>query len=210
MSAPVEFITTKKASELLNISASTLRVYAQNMEALGYEFKKIDNARQFSQHDLQLINESMTRYKHRGGTMKDALHYVIVKENEGPEAAESLETSISDQQPHSSTRFDLNELQNDITQKINNNLNNILDHRFNELIDAIRKPEIDKEDINILKDDIARLSASSEAIRNDRDKYIELNEQLERENEELQQEIESLKNMSIWEFRRWKKNIQKE
>lgn len=205
MSAPVEFITTKKASELLNISASTLRVYAQNMEALGYEFKKIDNARQFSQHDLQLINESMTRYKHRGGTMKDALHYVIVKENEGPEAAESLKMSVSDQQSHSSTRFDLNELQNDITQKINTNLNNILDHRFNELIEAIRNPEIDKEDINILKDDIARLRASSEAIRNDRDKYIGLNEQLERDKEELQQEIESLKNMSMWEFRKWKR-----
>lgn len=205
MSAPVEFITTKKASELLNISASTLRVYAQNMEALGYEFKKIDNARQFSQHDLQLINESMTRYKHRGGTMKDALHYVIVKESEGSEAAEALETSEAVQQSHSSKRFDLNELQNDITQKINNNLNNILDHRFNELIEAIRKPEIDKEDMNILKDDIARLRASSEAIRNDRDKYIGLNEQLERDKEELQQEIESLKNMSMWEFRKWKR-----
>lgn len=206
MSAPVEFITTKKASELLKISASTLRVYAQNMEALGYEFRKIDNARQFSQHDLQLINESMTRYKHRGGTMKDALHYVIVKENEGPEAAESLETSVSDQQSHSSTRFDLNELQNDITQKINSNLKNILDHRFNELIETIRKPEIDKGDINILKDDIARLRASSEAMRNDRDKYIELYKHLERENKELKQEIESLKNMSMWEFRKWKKD----
>lgn len=205
MSAPIEFITTKKASELLKISTSTLRVYAQNMEALGYEFKKIDNARQFSQHDLQLINESMARYKHRGGTMKDALHYVIVKENEGPEAAEALETSEVVQHSHSSTRFDLNELQNDITQKINSNLNNILDHRFNELIEAIRKPEIDKEDINLLKDDIARLRASSEAIRNDRDKYIELYEQLEHENEELQREIESLKNMNIWEFRKWKK-----
>ena len=206
MSAPVEFITTKKASELLNISASTLRVYAQNMEALGYEFKKIDNARQFSQHDLQLINESMTRYKHRGGTMKDALHYVIVKESEGSEAAEALETSVSDQQSHSSTRFDLNELQNDITQKINSNLKNILDHRFNELIETIRKPEIDKRDINILKDDIARLRASSEAMRNDRDKYIELYKHLERENKELKQEIESLKNMSMWEFRKWKKD----
>lgn len=205
MSAPIEFITTKKASELLNISASTLRVYAQNMEALGYEFKKIDNARQFSQHDLQLINESMTRYKHRGGTMKDALHYVIVKESEGSEAAEALETSRAVQQSHSSNHFDLNELQNDITQKINSNLNNILDHRFNELIGAIRKPEIDKEGINVLKDDIARLRATNEEIRIDRDKHIGINEQLERENKELQQEIESLKNMSIWEFRKWKK-----
>lgn len=205
MSAPIEFITTKKASELLNISASTLRVYAQNMEALGYEFKKIDNARQFSQHDLQLINESMTRYKHRGGTMKDALHYVIVKESEGSEAAEALETSGAVQQSHSSNHLDLNELQNDITQKINSNLNNILDHRFNELIGAIRKPEIDKEGINVLKDDIARLRATNEEIRIDRDKHIGINEQLERENKELQQEIESLKNMSIWEFRKWKK-----
>lgn len=206
MATPVEFITTKKASELLKISASTLRVYAQNMEALGYEFKKIDNARQFSQYDLQLINESMTRYKKRGGTMKDALHYVIVKENEGPEAAEALETSEAVQQSQSSPHFDLNELQNDITQKINSNLNNILDHRFNELIEAVRKPEIDKEDINVLKDDNARLRASNEEIRNDRDKYIGLYEELEHENKELQQEIESLKNMSIWEFRKWKKD----
>lgn len=99
----------------------------------------------------------------------------------------------------------MNELQNDITQKINSNLNNILDHRFNELIEAIRKPKIDKDDI-ILKEDIARLRASSEAIRDDRDKYIGLNEHLERENEELKQEIESLKKMSIWEFRKWKKS----
>lgn len=206
MATPVEFITTKKASELLKISASTLRVYAQNMEALGYEFKKIDNARQFSQYDLQLINESMTRYKHRGGTMKDALHYVIVKESEGSEAAEALETSEAVQQSQSGPRFDLNELQNDITQKINSNLNNILDHRFNELIEVVRKPEIDKEDINVLKDDNARLRASNEEIRNDRDKYIGLYEELEHENKELQQEIESLKNMSIWEFRKWKKD----
>lgn len=206
MSAPVEFITTKKASELLKISASTLRVYAQSMEALGYEFKKIDNARQFSQYDLQLINESMTRYKKRGGTMKDALHYVIVKENEGPEAAEALETSEVVQQSQNGPQFDLSAFQNDIAQKINSNLNNILDHRFNELIEAVRKPEIDKEDINLLKEDIARLRASSEEIRIDRDKYIEINEQLERENKELQQEIESLKNMSIWEFKKWKKD----
>lgn len=206
MSAPVEFITTKKASELLKISASTLRVYAQSMEALGYEFKKIDNARQFSQYDLQLINESMTRYKKRGGTMKDALRYVIVKENEGPEAAEALEMSEVVQQSQKGPQFDLNAFQNDIAQKINSNLDNILDHRFNELIEAIKKPEIDKEDINTLKDDIARLRASSEEIRNDRDKYIGLNEQLERENEGLQQEIESLKHMSFWEFRKWKKN----
>lgn len=206
MAASVEFITTKKASELLKISASTLRVYAQNMESLGYEFKKIDNARQFSRYDLQLINESMTRYKNRGGTMKDALHYVIVKENEGPEAAEALETSEVVQQSQKETQFDLNTFQNDIAQKINSNLDNILDHRFNELIEVIKKPEIDKEGINTLKDDIARLRASSEEIRNDRDKYIRLYEQLERENEGLQQEIESLKNMSIWEFRKWKKN----
>lgn len=205
MSSPVEFITTKKASELLKISASTLRVYAQSMEALGYEFKKIDNARQFSQHDLQLINESMTRYKHRGGTMKDALHYVIVKENEGPEAAEALETSEVVQQSQNGPQFDLSAFQNDIAQKINSNLDNILDHRFNELIEAIKKPENDEEGINRLKDDIARLRASSEEIRNDRDKYVELYKNIERENEELKQEIASLKNMSMWEFRKWKK-----
>jgi hypothetical protein len=55
-------------------------------------FKKVENARQFSKHDLQIISEALERYKLTGGTIKDALHYVIVKEEKGEAEAEALQS----------------------------------------------------------------------------------------------------------------------
>ncbi|WP_210122785.1 hypothetical protein, partial [Staphylococcus sp. GDY8P196P] len=76
-------LSTKNASQLLKISVSSMRLYAQTMEAMGYEFKKVDNARRFTKYDLQLISEAMERFKLVGGTMKQALHYTIVKFEQG-------------------------------------------------------------------------------------------------------------------------------
>ncbi|MBU0439061.1 hypothetical protein [Staphylococcus succinus] len=42
------------------------------MEELGYSFKKVNNARQFSMYDLQLIQEARERHSQLGGTIKDA------------------------------------------------------------------------------------------------------------------------------------------
>ena len=74
MTNSVELVTTKNASNFLGVSASSLRVYAQHMEAVGYSFKKVENARQFSRYDLQIISEALERYKLSVGTNKYALH----------------------------------------------------------------------------------------------------------------------------------------
>lgn len=38
---PMKFITTKRASEILNISTALLSFYAQHMEYIGYKFNTI-------------------------------------------------------------------------------------------------------------------------------------------------------------------------
>lgn len=44
----VKELSTKNTSQLLNISTSSVRLYAKKMESMGYEFKLVDNARRFS------------------------------------------------------------------------------------------------------------------------------------------------------------------
>ncbi|WP_311047154.1 hypothetical protein, partial [Staphylococcus epidermidis] len=63
-------LSTKNASQFLNISVSSMRLYAKTMESLGYEFKTVENARRFTKYDLQIIYEAMERFKLVGGTMK--------------------------------------------------------------------------------------------------------------------------------------------
>lgn len=198
MSAPVEFITTKKASELLKISASTLRVYAQNMEALGYEFKKIDNARQFSQHDLQLINESMTRYKRRGGTMKDALHYVIVKEEKGEAEAEALQSLPKEQHSQDVESLDVEQFKQELSKYISDNINSTLEKHFQDVTEAISDVSNTQDDTKPMQEEIERLRALNEQLQDERDQY-------KLQNSNMSYEIERLKSMSIWEFRKWKK-----
>ena len=82
-------ITTKRASDMLGISPSTLRAYGLNMENLGYNFNKIDGARQFTKYDLQIISDALERFKNVGGTMKQSLRYAIVKAEQGIEVAET-------------------------------------------------------------------------------------------------------------------------
>ncbi|QXU91396.1 hypothetical protein [Staphylococcus epidermidis] len=41
-------LSTKNASQFLNISVSSMRLYAKTMESLGYEFKTVENARRFT------------------------------------------------------------------------------------------------------------------------------------------------------------------
>lgn len=198
MSAPVEFITTKKASELLKISASTLRVYAQSMEALGYEFKKIDNARQFSQYDLQLINESMTRYKRRGGTMKDALHYVIVKEEKGEAEAEALQSLPKEQHSQDVESLDVEQFKQELSKYISDNINSTLEKHFQDVTEAISDVSNTQDDTKPMQEEIERLRALNEQLQDERDQY-------KLQNSNMSYEIERLKSMSIWEFRKWKK-----
>ncbi|WP_436871252.1 hypothetical protein [Staphylococcus arlettae] len=192
-------LSTKNASQLLEISVSSMRLYAQTMEAMGYEFKKIDNARKFTKYDLQLISEAMERFKLVGGTMKQALHYTIVKFEQGKEVADAIPTPVTEKE---STPADLQELQNNMIKQINSNFDYKLEDNKNELLDALRDAvanKSDSEDINTLKEENERLRALYDEIKRTSD-------ELKQENAKLRSDMDQFHKMSMWEFRKWKKD----
>ncbi|MGW8126829.1 hypothetical protein ACWEYS_13510 [Staphylococcus xylosus] len=201
----VESITTKRASQLLDISPSSLRVYAQTMELLEYEFKKVDNARQFTQYDLQIIREAMERYKLTGGTMKQALRYSIVKAEQGEEVANALpthEVTTSDNNLQS-----LQEVESHIVEQVTKGLADYIMSSNENTIQAIKSLREPPEDVEALKDKNASLETSVSHTQDELEKLRAENEELEDENIKLRSDLEQLQNMSIWEFRKWKKHV---
>ncbi|MDT4241199.1 hypothetical protein RO955_11890 [Staphylococcus haemolyticus] len=198
MTNSVELVTTKNASNFLGVSASSLRVYAQHMEAVGYSFKKVENARQFSRYDLQIISEALERYKLSGGTIKDALHYVVVKEEKGEAEAEALQSLPKETQSQRVNAFDIEQFKQDLSQYINNNLNSTLEKHLQNVTEAITDISKSKDDTKPLQDEIERLRALNKQLESERDQY-------KLENSNMSNEMETLRNMSIWEFRKWKK-----
>lgn len=199
----VESITTKRASELLDISPSSLRVYAQTMELLEYEFKKVDNARQFKQYDLQIIREAMERYKLTGGTMKQALRYSIVKAEQGEEVANALpthEVTTSDNNLQS-----LQEVESHIVEQVTKGLADYIMNSNENTIQAIKSLREPPEDVELLKDKNASLETSVSHTQDELEKLRAENEVLKDEKIKLRSNLEQLQNMSIWEFRKWKK-----
>lgn len=207
-----DLLTTKNASQFLNISPSSLRVYAQTMELLGYEFKRRENARQFSQYDLHIISEAMKFFKLHGGTMKTALHYSIVKEEHGEEIANALpelQNDYAEEENGNSQKLDLQSFSDDIVSRISSQILQKIEEQSENtsknVTEAIYKLKEPKEDINYLKEENERLRANISRIEQYNDEHTNKYEKLEEENAKLRTELESLKNMSIWEFRKWKK-----
>lgn len=202
--ASVDNITTKRASELLDISPSSLRVYAQTMELLEYEFKKVDNARQFTQYDLQIIREAMERYKLTGGTMKQALRYSIVKAEQGEEVANALpthEVTTSDNNLQS-----LQEVESHIVEQVTKGLADYITSSNENTLQAIKSLKEPLEDVELLKDKNASLETSVSHTQDELEKLRAENEVLKGENANLRTNLQQLQNMSMWEFRKWKKD----
>ncbi|MEK0238198.1 hypothetical protein WMY98_12160, partial [Staphylococcus capitis] len=152
-----DLITTKNASQFLNISPSSLRAYAQTMELLGYEFKRRENARQFSQYDLHIINEAMKFFKLHGGTMKTALHYAIVKEEHGEDIANALPELQEDyvEEDNTPQQFDLSAFSDDIVSRISEQINAQIKEQSQNttenVIQALYKHDKPTEDVEYLK-----------------------------------------------------------
>ena len=207
-----DLLTTKNASQFLNISPSSLRAYAQTMELLGYEFKRRENARQFSQYDLHIISEAMKFFKLHGGTMKTSLHYSIVKEEQGEEIANALpelQNDYVEEENGNSQKLDLQSFSDDIVSRISSQILQKIEEQSENtsknVTEAIYKLKEPKDDINYLKEENEHLRANISRIEQYNDEHTNKYEKLKEENAKLRSELESLKNMSIWEFRKWKK-----
>lgn len=187
----VKELSTKNTSQLLNISPSSVRLYAKTMESMGYEFKLVDNARRFSQYDIQVISEAMERYKLVGGTMKQALHYTIVKFEQGQEVADAIPQPTREVEE---TTTDLTALQNNVTNEIINSMTTKLNELQTDLTETVKQLNgSDKQ-----TEDIEQLKKENETLKKQYDTLAE-------DYQKLHNELSQIANMSMWEFRKWKK-----
>lgn len=197
----IDFITTKGASEILNISTASLRSYAQHMEYIGYRFRKENNARQFTKHDIELIQEAMELFKYQGGTIKGSLQYIITKEIEGEEVANSLDVNNENEKSYS----ELEVFKNDLIQNINSKINSDLDHHISKVIEVVQNQNQKNDNIDDLKSEIKNLKHTNESLER---KILDLKtmySNVENENAELRFYLTKFKSMGIFEFRKWKK-----
>lgn len=199
----IDFVTTKAASEFLNISTASLRSYAQHMEYVGYSFKKENNTRHFSRHDIELIKEAMERFKYQGGTMKGALKYVVIKEYDGEESARELDLEPNNY--NDNTIFDVNEFKQDLSKIINSDINLTLDNHLNKVIEVIHSEVNTENNINRLKSEIEHIKYLNEQLECEINELKSFYNESENENAELRFHLTKFKNMGIFEFRKWKK-----
>jgi len=198
---PIDFITTKGASEILNISTASLRSYAQHMEYIGYRFRKENNARQFTKHDIELIQEAMELFKYQGGTMKGSLQYVITKEIEGEEIANNLKVNNENETSYS----ELEIFKNDLIQNINSKIDSDLDHHINKIIEVVQNQNQKNDSIDDLKLEIRNLKHTNESLEKKISDLQAMYSNVKNENAELRFYLTKFKSMGIFEFRKWKK-----
>lgn len=188
-------LSTKNASQFLNISVSSMRLYAKTMESLGYEFKMVENARRFTKYDLQIIYEAMERFKLVGGTMKQSLHYTIVKYEQGREIADAMPETTKKNRKVSD---ELKALQTNLINEVSNNLKTELVKQYNELSESIKNNQAQSSEIKSIKDDYQTLNNKYNAL-------LDESKNLKEENKRLHEEMNNIKNKSLWGLRKWKK-----
>ncbi|WP_311063150.1 hypothetical protein [Staphylococcus epidermidis] len=163
-------LSTKNASQFLNISVSSMRLYAKTMESLGYEFKTVENARRFTKYDLQIIYEAMERFKLVGGTMKQSLHYTIVKYEQGQEIADAMPQTTKKNRKVSD---ELEALQTNMINEVSNNLKTELVKQYNELSKTIKNSQAQSSEIKYIKADYQTLNDKYNALLDENKKLKE-------------------------------------
>lgn len=170
------YITTKSVAQILNISEPSVRLHAQRMEKLGYEFSKWQNARQFKEQDVRLIEAALKMNSETKHDLNTCFEYLITKENEGEEVADKL---LNENKPvvH---RTEFLTKENEVYKDLKGDNQQMLD-----LLNAIKENTTPEESENDVQEEVELLG-----------------EEIER----LQKELEAIKDMNFFEFRKWKKN----
>lgn len=190
---------TKDIATILDVSVPTVRNYAKKLEQYNHEFTMRKQARIWTDTEISIIREATTLYKDSEYTLDTCFQYAIAKRNVGADKAkELLETPV---QPHNSPQDTqgLDTLNVDI-QAILEGINDIKDGLTpnDKLIEYQEENRHYIEQIDDLKADLRAANEKIVLLQKD-------NRRLETESLTLSSEITVIKQMSMWEFRKYKK-----
>ena len=100
---------------------------------------------------------------------------------------------------------DVEWLESHIVEQVTKGLADYIMSSNENTIQAIKSLREQPEDVELLKDKNASLETSVSHTQDELEKLRAENEVLKDENIKLRSNLEQLQNMSIWEFRKWKK-----
>ena len=187
-----KILLTNEVAKVLDISIGTVRNYAKSLERAGHEFDKRQQARLWTDEEIELIQQVQQLYNNNDYPLELCFEYVVKRKNEGESAASDiLEQShyISKSDP---TSPQLDDLRGDIRALIN---------RFDSFEDTLQ-PHKQIEHADQVKDLQEQLQAANDEIA----LLQKENDRLETKSLTLSSEITVIKQMSMWEFRKYKKN----
>lgn len=174
---------TKEVAAYLGLSDPTIRNYAKTLERYNHEFKKRKQARLWTDTEINMIREIQELYNENDYPLDTCFQYVIAKRNVGEEKAkELLERPVSDMQQEPSPQLDKIDMNvMELLEAVNGIKEGLAPN--NELLEYQDKEQDYIEQVNALK---SKLSAS------------------QNENEQLKQQLDHVKSLSMWQFRKWK------
>lgn len=194
-----EIYLTNQVAKILDISVATVRNYAIALERAGYEFKKKKQARLWTSTEIELVQEIQRFYQKSDYTLEQAFDYIVKVHNEGEEAGNKLlqtfQTSNQHRSPNTPDSDHLAGIQGD-TKAIISMLSDIQANVVSK--DMLIEMQEDSEEVINLKQDKENLS------KENADLLKEL-EELRKEKEQTEKQIEKLKEMSTFEFWKFKK-----
>lgn len=187
---------TNEVAELLDISVPTVRNYAKALERADHEFKMRKQARLWTDVELNMVREAQHLYNAKDYPLELCFQYVVKRHYEGDEVAGALLA-----QPQYITQEQANNPQ---LQALSHDIKAIMEgigdikNRFepqNELLEYRSQSE---RELMTLKNENENISADNKKLNE------ELAE-LEKEKQQLEDQIKAIKEMSTLEFWKFKK-----
>lgn len=170
-----EHLLTKEVAEVLDVSIPTVRNYAKALEKYNHKFQKRKQARLWTDIEISIIKEVQNLYTNNDYPLDTCFQYVIARRNVGEEKAKEL-------------------LVNPV-EEVSADYNNQLNRMENTLLNAI----------NGLKDELMPTKKIEDPQQLDQiEELKKKNEILEKEIDAHKKELEYIKSLNMWQFRKWK------
>lgn len=171
---------TKQVADILEVSIPTVRNYAKKLEQYNHEFKMRKQARIWTDTEISIIREATDLFKDSEYTLDTCFQYAIAKRNVGEDKAKEL-LQAPYRPPEGGT----------------------VPAQYTKDIQAIL------EGINDIKDGLRPDNELLE-YKESNEQYIkELKEELQTAKDEadtLRKELEHVKGLNMWQFRKWKQD----
>lgn len=192
----MQYYSSKTVADILNVSPSTIRLYAKKMENLGHIFRKVNDAREFSNDEVNMFKTAQEYYERTGGTIYRALYFAKMKRQYGEEVAhDEIDKSYAQSLEAVTTNKDLTKFKKELLTEMEVCVKDKVQQSFDDFVKQMK----DTVDDTSYNPDIEKIMQEKEELI---EKDIEHREKIAA----LENRLANIKSLSIRDFKNWKKH----